>query len=135
MRHGKCEIKSGVFKCGDAATAICVYCGRHFCEKHGVIRDLGEEVCDSKNCVAKREDLEVHLAYKETVLVFNRQRICGLDVCEEEWVRQCSRCKGYFCTSHIGQTEMMVVDEGVRAQRLVLICRHCLDRRPIWDKV
>ncbi len=134
MRFGKCEIKSGVFKCGDAASAICVYCGRHFCEKHGVIRKLGEEICDSKNCVAKREDLELHMVYKETVLAFNRQRLCGLEICVEEWVCQCSRCKGYFCTTHIGQREMTVVDEGVRAERLVLICRHCLDRRPIWDK-
>lgn len=135
IKLGRCQVKSGLFKCGDAASGMCVYCGRHFCERHGVIRDLGEEICDSKNCVAKREDLQRHLAYKESVAGFNRQRICGLEVCEEEWASQCSRCKGYFCSGHIEQREMMVNDEGVRAQRLVLVCRHCWDRRSIWEKV
>jgi hypothetical protein len=134
IRYGKCEVKGGLFKCGDAAAAVCVYCGKHFCQRHGVIRELGEEICDSKNCVAKREDLERHLVYRESVLGFNRERICGLEVCVEEFVGQCSRCKGYFCRSHIETREMMVVDEGVRAERLVLVCRHCWERRPIWEK-
>jgi hypothetical protein len=134
IRLGKCQVKSGLFKCGAAASAMCVYCGRHFCEKHGVIRALGEEICDSKNCAAKRDDLDRHLVYKESVLTFNRERVCGLEVCEEEWTRQCSRCKGYFCTTHLEQREMMVTDEGVRAERLVLVCRHCWQRRPIWEK-
>ncbi len=134
IKSDKCQVKRGLFKCGDQATAMCVYCGRHFCQKHGVIRELGEEVCDSKNCVAKREDLERHVVYKASVLTFNREHICGLDACEEEWVRQCSRCRGYFCGAHIEQREMMVTDEGVLASRLVLICGHCKDRRPIWEK-
>ena len=133
-RFRKCQVKSGLFKCGAAASALCVYCGRHFCQKHGVIRDLGEEVCDSKHCVAKREDLERHLLYREGVRVFNLQRICGLEVCHQEWANQCSRCKGYFCNSHVEAREMMVTDEGIRAERLVLVCRHCWDRRPIWEK-
>jgi hypothetical protein len=135
IRYGKCEVKGGFFKCGDAASAVCVYCGRHFCEKHGVVRDLGEEICDSKNCVAKREDLDRHFVYKGTVQVFNRQQICGLEVCVDEWEVQCSRCRGYFCKTHIQAREMMVNDEGVQAMRLVLVCGHCWGRRPIWDKV
>jgi hypothetical protein len=134
IRYGKCEVKGGLFKCGDPASAVCVYCGRHFCQKHGVVRDLGEEICDSKNCIAKREDLDRHLVYKEVVLSFNRQQICGLEVCEVVWEVQCSRCRGYFCKSHIEAREMMVMDEGIRAQRLVLVCRHCWGRRPIWEK-
>jgi hypothetical protein len=134
IRHGKCQVKAGLFKCGDSAAAMCVYCGRRFCAKHGVIRELGEEICDSKNCVAKREDLERHLVYKESVLTFNRERVCGLEVCEEEWARQCSRCRGYFCNSHVEVREMMVTDEGIQAERLVLVCRHCWERRPIWGK-
>jgi hypothetical protein len=134
IKLGKCEVKSGLFKCGSAASALCVYCGRHFCERHGVIRDLGEEICDSKNCVAKREDLERHLVYKESVLIFNRQRVCGFEVCEVEFGNQCSRCKGYFCNGHLEAREMMVTDEGIQAERLVLVCGHCWQRRPIWDK-
>jgi hypothetical protein len=30
--------------------------------------------------------------------------------------------------------EMMVTDEGIQAERLVLVCRHCWERRPIWGK-
>ena len=134
IRFGKCEVKGGLFRCGDQATAMCVYCGRPFCHRHGVIRELGEEVCDSKNCIAKRQDLERHLVYKEIVLTFNREHICGLEVCEEEWGHQCSRCRGYFCTTHIQRREMMVTDEGMRAERLVLVCHHCWSRRPIWEK-
>jgi hypothetical protein len=134
MRYGKCEVKGGLFKCGDAASAICVYCGRQFCERHGVIRELGEEICGSKNCVAKREDLERHLVYKERVVSFNRERICGIEVCEEEFISQCSRCKGYFCRSHLEAREMVVTDEGIQASRLVLVCGHCWQRRSIWEK-
>lgn len=133
-QHGSCQVKGGLFKCGDAATAMCVYCGRPFCERHGVIGTDGEEVCDSKNCVAKREDLARHLVYKAAALELNRARRCGLDVCVEEFAGQCSRCKAYFCRGHVELREMMVTDEGVRAERLVLVCKHCWERRPIWER-
>jgi hypothetical protein len=132
--YGSCQVKGGFFKCGDAANAMCVYCGRPFCGRHGVVGAEGEEVCDSKNCVAKREDLAKHLVYKDAVLALNREHRCGIDVCSEEFVAQCSRCKLYFCIGHIETREMAVIEEGMRFERPVLVCRHCWQRRSIWDK-
>jgi hypothetical protein len=132
--YGSCHVKGGFFKCGDAANAMCVYCGRPFCERHGVIGAEGEEVCDTKNCIAKREDLAQHLIYKDAVLDLNRRRLCGLDGCSSEFVVQCSRCKLYFCGSHIETREMAVIEEGMRFERPVLVCRHCWLRRPVWEK-
>ncbi len=132
--YGNCQLKGGLFKCGAAANAMCVYCGRPFCERHGVIGPVGEEVCDSKNCAAKRADLALHLVHKETVLVLNRQRLCGLDVCGIEFVAQCTRCKLYFCKDHIETREMAVIEEGMRFERPVLVCSHCWQRRLIWER-
>jgi hypothetical protein len=133
-RYGACQVKGGVFKCGDAATAMCVYCGRPFCERHGVIGAEGEEVCNSKNCVAKREDLVLHLAYKQDVVVLNLERVCGIELCRVDFVGQCTRCKGYFCRGHIETRVMTVIEEGMPFERPVLVCRHCWQRRPIWEK-
>ena len=133
-RYGSCQVKGGLFKCGGAATAMCVYCARPFCERHGAIGPEGEEVCASKNCVAKREDLALHLVYKQDVLVLNRQRLCGIEVCGVDFAGQCTRCKGYFCRGHIEMREMAVIEEGMRFERPVLVCRHCWVRRQIWDR-
>ncbi|HWC30505.1 MAG TPA: hypothetical protein VG845_10535 [Dehalococcoidia bacterium] len=132
--YGSCQVKGGLFKCGTAANAMCVYCGRPFCERHGVIGADGEEVCDSKNCVAKREDLAVHLEYKEAVLGLNRERLCGIGECGAEFTWQCNRCRLYFCQSHLETREMPVMEEGMRFERPVLVCRHCWQRRSIWEK-
>jgi len=132
--YGNCQVKGGLFKCGVAANAMCVYCGKPFCERHGVIGAEGEEVCDSKNCVAKREDLARHLVYKDAVLSRNRQRLCGVDACGVEFLAQCSRCKLYFCKDHIETREMGVIEEGMHFERPVAVCRHCWQRRPIWER-
>lgn len=133
-QYGTCQVKGGLFKCGDAATAICVYCARAFCERHGVMGPEGEAVCDGKNCVAKREDMALHLVYKQDVLVLNRQRLCGVEVCRVDFVGQCARCKGYFCRGHIETREMAVIEEGMRFERPVLVCRHCWQRHPVWER-
>jgi hypothetical protein len=132
--YGACQVKGGFFKCGDTANAMCVYCGRPFCQRHGVIGSEGEEVCDSKNCVAKREDLAQHLLYKDAVLLLNRDRLCGVSGCGTEFLAQCSRCKLYYCQTHIQTRVMPVIEEGMRFERPVLVCRHCWQRRPIWER-
>jgi len=132
--YGSCQVKGSLFRCGDAANAMCVYCGRPFCERHGVIGSEGAEVCDSKNCVAKREDLALHLVYKDAVQALNQRRVCGIETCGVEFVAQCSRCKLYFCGGHVETRVMAVIEEGMRFERPVLVCRHCWQRRPIWEK-
>lgn len=114
--------------CGATATAQCVYCGRPFCPKHGEVMDDGYEVCTRKVCVTKKQDLAVHLVYKEAVLQRNLQRLCGVEVCEVEIQVQCNRCKGYFCLTHTQPWLETVTEKPERT------CAHCLERRPIWEK-
>jgi hypothetical protein len=92
----------------------------------------GEEVCDRKNCVAKREDLARHLLYKETVLERNRGRLCGLEVCVDQFASQCTRCRGYFCTRHVFIAPDSVNEGHPIPDRPPIVCRHCHERRPIW---
>jgi hypothetical protein len=124
----KCEIKGLLTTCGSLATAQCVYCGRPFCPKHGEVLEDGAEVCTRKNCVAKKEDLVVHLQYKEEVLTRNLGRVCGLHMCEVEIQVQCRRCKGYFCRDHTMPWTETVTDRPER------ICAHCVERRAIWER-
>jgi predicted nucleic acid binding AN1-type Zn finger protein len=123
-----CQIKGVLTNCGAAATAQCVYCGRTFCPKHGEVMDDGYEVCTRKSCITKKQDLTVHLSYKETVLLRNLQRSCGIEVCGAEIQVQCNRCKGYFCLGHTQPWLETVTEKPERT------CAHCLERRPIWDQ-
>ncbi len=128
----KCAIKGFLSSCGDDATAQCVYCGRAFCAKHGVVLEEGEEICSRKNCVAKREDLARHLVYKEVVLKQNREKLCGLEVCGEQFASQCTRCRGYFCAQHVFLASDSVGEGQPLPDRPPVLCRHCYERRPIW---
>jgi hypothetical protein len=114
--------------CGAEASAMCVYCGRTFCNRHGVVLEDGAEVCTRKSCVAKMDDLAVHLKYKEAVLQRNLERRCGLEVCDTEIQVQCNRCKGYFCAGHTQPWTETVTERPERT------CRHCLARRPVWER-
>lgn len=126
--NATCQIKGMLTTCGATATAQCVYCGRTFCPKHGEIMEESYEVCTRKSCVIKKQDLQVHMAYKSTVLEYNLQRICGIDVCEQEIQVQCNRCKGYFCVKHTQPWLETVTEKPERT------CKHCLTRRPIWEQ-
>ena len=65
----KCQIKEGLFGgCKDNAVGYCQYCARLFCAKHALVLEPEQQVCNRKNCVAKWEDLQVHLAYKDVVV-------------------------------------------------------------------
>jgi hypothetical protein len=128
----KCAIKGFLSSCGDDATAQCVYCGRAFCAKHGVVLEEGEEICSRKNCVAKREDLARHLVYKEVVLERNRGKLCGLEVCGGQFASQCTRCRGYFCAQHVFLASDSVGEGQPLPDRPPVVCRHCYERRPVW---
>jgi len=129
-----CEMKAGLFRCRSEAAGVCVYCARSFCSQHGFLGEDGEEVCNRGACVAKREDLARHLAYKERALLLNRERICGAGGCRNEIVAQCARCRTYFCRRHGGVYEDFVLEDRVRVQRETFVCLHCWKRRAIWQK-
>ena len=130
----KCAIKGFLSSCGEDASAQCVYCGRPFCQKHGVVLEEGEEVCSRKNCVAKREDLALHLVYNEKALERNRGRLCGLPACSEQFTSQCNRCRAYFCTKHVFVAPDSVNEGQPLPDRPPIICRHCHERRPVWTR-
>jgi predicted nucleic acid binding AN1-type Zn finger protein len=129
-----CQIKGFILRCGSETVGQCVYCGRPFCKRHGVILAEGEEVCSRKNCVSKREDLTRHLAYKDAVLERNRQRLCGVEGCENAFAAQCSRCKGYFCPRHAEAVQDHAYEGMVRVERSALLCKQCQRRRSVWTR-
>ena len=129
-----CAIRGLLSSCGAEAEGTCVYCGRSFCKNHGVFLPNGEEVCSRKNCVAKRDDLARHLEYKDAVLVRNRQRLCGIDGCSNQFAGQCARCKGYFCNKHAEPADDPALDDETRITAPPRVCRHCQVRRAIWLK-
>src|SRR5581483_1380208 len=129
MSQPACQIKGGLFGCGSASAGRCVYCGRFFCARHGVLQDDGAEVCARKECEAKRLDLIGHLTYKETAQTRNESRACGIEVCQSTIEAQCVRCRAYFCLEHLDIREDIVEDEGARLPRMVRMCRHCHVRR------
>lgn len=127
-----CAIKGFLSSCNAEATGVCVYCGRPFCQSHGVVLPNGEEVCRRKNCVAKRDDLAKHLEYKDAVLLRNRQRLCGIESCNNPFTGQCGRCKGYFCGKHTDSTYERVFEGQARFDQPASLCKHCQSRRGIW---
>ena len=120
--------------CGAEAAGVCVYCGRSFCRNHGVLLADGEEVCNRKNCLAKRDDLAKHLEYKDAVLIRNRQYQCGIEACSSEFAVQCARCKGYFCRRHATPSDDPALDDETRIGPPPHVCKHCEVRRAIWLK-
>lgn len=127
-----CQVKNGFFRCDEEPAGFCQYCGRHFCRRHGVCLEDGQEVCSRKFCVAKLRDLARHLAYKEAVFERNEARLCGIGGCDHPLAGRCARCKGYFCGQHVGSREEVVLQNKVRVSRMATLCRHCWARREIW---
>ena len=133
--YSLCEINGRFSSCKNPADARCIYCGRPFCQRHGIIEAEGHEVCNRKFCVAKREDLMVHMAYKDVVLARNDQKQCGIDGCHGELESQCIRCRGFFCVLHVEGREEKIQENQVFVVQIASLCRHCFVRRPIWLRV
>jgi hypothetical protein len=133
---GPCEIHGRFSRCNETVVAMCQYCGRRFCARHGERMEDGQEVCSRDVCVAKKVDVAAHLIYKDAALGRNRSegRPCGIDACVNAFERQCMRCKAYFCRNHLEIREDAVTEEGMQFRRPVPLCRHCWVRRPIWAK-
>ena len=134
MMIGICGVKSGFFRCKEPGSARCIYCGRPFCSQHGVIQEDGQEICSRKYCMAKREDLIVHLAYKAVVDERNQTRKCGRESCRAAMTGECVRCRGFFCDRHAEKRQERVYENQVLVHRVASLCEHCWKRRSIWLK-
>ncbi len=134
--HAECEYSAGFLrpKCGGVAVSECVYCARAFCERHGVRGPDFTDACARRACQRKFEDLAAHLEWKRRVEPRNRTSICADEGCQERIRHSCARCRLSFCQQHISET--LIVNRNVQPARRerVLICRHCRDRRKIWDE-
>lgn len=86
------------------------------------------EVCTRKACIAKKQDLQVHLVYKSAVLERNLQRLCGIESCATEIQVQCNRCKLYYCLAHTRPWLETITEKPERT------CQHCHERLPIWEQ-
>ena len=127
-----CRVNHGLFRCKREMIGLCQYCGRPFCGRHGVLLEDSQQICARKVCVAKREDVGRHLAYKGAVLRRNSMSLCGIGGCEEPLAGHCSRCNGYFCIHHVKSRREPYLQNRVRSTRLSSLCGHCWARRPIW---
>mgnify|MGYP001553395265 CR=1 FL=1 len=103
--------------------------------QHGVIQDDGQEICNRKECVAKKEDLLVHLAYKAAVAERNATRHCGIETCGAQAKGECIRCGGFFCDRHVENRVEKVIENKIALQRVASLCEHCYKRRTIWLKM
>lgn len=134
-----CEVNEGFLsrfsRCKGRPVGLCIYCGRAFCRDHGEVRDHGEEICCRKNCVAKRDDLVIHLEYRALMVAQNQTGTCGLPTCSNAPDGQCSRCRAYFCLTHLDTREETVGSGYQQIRRMATMCNHCWDRRPIWSRV
>lgn len=127
-----CEVKRFMRVCGQPGLAVCQYCGRAFCERHGGRHDDGQEICARDRCQRKKVELQEHFAYKNNVAARNREQLCGEPNCRAFGEGQCSKCGGLFCRGHL---EAMQIEEGRGLQTVVLrasLCRHCRRRRKLW---
>lgn len=129
-----CEHGGGLLRrtCGRAARAECVYCGRPFCETHGVQGPDYTNVCDRKNCVIKLQDVESHLQWKQHVHNANRTSICAHEGCEDRVHHVCSRCRLLFCEAHVREQMEVIRTKRPPRRELTVICFHCRDRRKLW---
>ncbi len=127
----KCGVSRRFRACGRPGVAVCQYCGRSFCSEHGDRLGDGQEVCHTKNCGRKREDLIQHFAYQAAADERNADQRCGQERCEVLPQGECSKCRGLFCIGHLQDREVETRD-GIRIRGSV--CAHCHKRRKLWSR-
>ena len=127
----RCENTRLFRSCSQMGIAVCQYCGRSFCGKHGDPLEDGQEICHRRVCLRKREDLMHHFAYRDAVSELNESERCGTSDCAAPPQGQCTKCRGLFCFTHVIDRKIEVRDGSI-AQGSV--CQHCHKRRKLWSK-
>ncbi|MGI8926352.1 MAG: hypothetical protein ACR2HN_06865 [Tepidiformaceae bacterium] len=132
MAHVPCQLGSRFSRCPNESAHVCQYCGRNFCPQHAHWVEAHEAVCIRKRCAEKRDDLTLHLAYRERVEQRNHAGLCGVEGCGPHPGFECSLCLGLFCGAHLSNRTYTFRDGWSSVDRPVSICRHCWDRRRVW---
>lgn len=129
-----CQVGGRFSRCHNESVNSCQYCGRDFCAEHAHYVEGHEAVCSRKACRDKRDDLAVHLAYRERVTQRNNVGLCGIEDCGPHPGFQCSLCQGHFCDNHLSQRTYTFFDGWSSVQRWVSVCPRCWERRKIWAR-
>lgn len=132
MAHANCQLGGRFSHCHNPAAFQCQYCGRGFCEGHTYFVEGHEAVCARKACVRKRDDLAIHLEYRQGVERRNRAGLCGIDGCGPHPGFECSLCRGLFCGDHLTERMYPFRAGASTIDRPVSICGACWERRKIW---
>ena len=134
--HDSCNWRRNIFRkvCRSSSVGQCVYCNALFCEEHGVIESNYLEVCNKRGCLAKKEDVEMHLQWKLRVKVANEEQICAIENCDSVMEIQCSRCQYLFCKLHLKIADIIEFGMGNSQKIAAVLCDHCFARRIIWDQ-
>ncbi len=102
-----CEKGALPFSCRNQVIEQCVYCGKHFCVKHG---HLDKAVCKSYNCmrqyksdrvIADRESWEQE--QHRIGFAKNAAGLCGNPRCQNEMYTSCGHCEVSYCARHISR--------------------------------
>ena len=126
-----CELSRRFRACRRPGVAACQYCGRTFCSEHGDCLSDGQDICHTKTCERKKEDLIQHLAYREAAGERNKAQRCGQEHCEEQPRGGCSKCHGLFCDAHVQERNVETRDAAMSRGS---VCAHCHKRRKLWSR-
>jgi hypothetical protein len=134
MAAALCELGGRFSRCPNPPDNACQYCGRNFCAAHTHYVEGHEAVCSRKPCREKKQDMDLHLAYRARVGQLNRARLCGEESCGSRPIYECSLCRGLFCDSHLSDRMYPFHDGRVVVDKPASVCSHCWDRRKIWRR-
>jgi len=126
-----CEVSRRFRACRRPGIAVCQYCGRSFCGEHGDRLADGHEVCHTKDCGRKREDMIQHVAYRKTTGERNAAQRCGQESCDLQPQGECSKCHSLFCASHLRERNVETRDGAMSRGS---VCAHCHKRRKLWSQ-
>ena len=127
----KCGVSRRFRACGKPGVAVCQYCGRSFCDEHGDRLGDNQEICHTKDCARKKEDLEQHFAYRANVSERNATQRCGEERCGTQAQFECSKCRGRFCVDHLRERTVELRDGATMRGS---VCAHCHKRRKLWSR-
>lgn len=132
MGEPGCKLGGRFSKCPSPSLTTCQYCARPFCAEHTYVLEGIEAVCARKQCVAKQNDLQLHLEYRERVRQRNGAGLCGVESCGPHPGLECSLCHGHFCDGHIEPRDYPLRQGRVILQRRLSVCGQCWKRRKVW---
>lgn len=107
----RCDVRTAfVIPCLSAATAICGYCRRAFCEPHGSVYPGGVPACSRSRCQMQATVIATAHIARARSSVLNREGLCGRPACgSSATAGDCTLCLGLYCTRHLNSKSFRVL--------------------------